>query len=202
MKGIYLGSNRARHFNYNIIYQDIEKDKYDCDIGGDMLLCDLSEYDFIIATPPCNFWSKANPYWRKSYYSQLTRHLLPDMIIKLGFLDKPFIIENVINKKRFEEFGIFNIIRYFNLNIYYVGRHMYITNIEAPLILGVPQQQDFKYGGVRINKDGYNQGGQNVFNVIEKWLEILYKKLEKWQEDEDFEKFIGDYKEDKNNANN
>lgn len=30
--------------------------------------------------------------------------------------------------------------------------------------------QDFKIRGVRINNDGYNQGGSNVAAVIEKWL--------------------------------
>lgn len=103
MKGIYLASCKARHNNYDIIYQDIEKDKYHCDLGGDMLDIDLSKYDYIIATPPCNWWSKANPYYKKSAYSLQTKHLLPDTIIKLGKQSKPFIIENVINKKGLEK---------------------------------------------------------------------------------------------------
>ena len=36
------------------------------------------------------------------------------------------------------------------------------------------QQQDFKYGGKRINNDGYNQGGKNVFNVIEIFLKYIH----------------------------
>ena len=52
---------------------------------------------------------------------------------------------------------------------------MYITNIEAPEIQGVPQIQDFKYGGKRVNNDGYNQGGTNVHNVIEIWLKEVNK---------------------------
>lgn len=65
-KGIYLASCRARHPNYNIIYQDIEKEKYNSDIGGDMMEVDLSAYDFVIASPPCNWWSRANPYYKTS----------------------------------------------------------------------------------------------------------------------------------------
>ena len=55
-KGIYLGSFTALHPNYNIIYQDINNKR---DLGGDMKYIDIDNYDFIICTPPCNFWSKA-----------------------------------------------------------------------------------------------------------------------------------------------
>ena len=72
---------------------------------------DLSNYDFIIASPPCNYWSKANPYYRTSKYSLETKHLLPDIIEKLSYLNKPFIIENVKNIKRMRENGIFEIVR-------------------------------------------------------------------------------------------
>lgn len=169
MKGIYLGCCKARHPNYDIIYQDIEKDKYKADLGGDMLTIDISGYDYIIATPPCNWWSKANPYYKKSEYSLKTKHLLPDIIEKLGKQNKPFIIENVINKKRMKENGIFELANKYNLHIIFYGRHTYFTNFYVNFE-DVPQQQDFKYGGRRVNNDGYNQGGLNVFLVIEKWL--------------------------------
>lgn len=172
MKGIYLAACKARHKNYNIDYQDIDP-KFKCQLGGDMLDIDISGYDFIIATPPCNWWSKANPYYKTSEYALKTKHLLPDTIEKLGKQEKPFIIENVINKKRFSENGIFDIINKYKLNYYYVGRHIYITNVQADAITQVEQHQDFRYGGVRVNKDGYNQGGSNVYAVIEKWLEII-----------------------------
>lgn len=172
MRGIYLAACKARHPNYDIVYQDIDT-KYKCDLNGDMLKTDISGYDFIIATPPCNYWSRANPYYKTSNYSAITRHLLPDTIEMLGCQKKPFIIENVINRKRMTEHGIFDIIEKYKLYVYYIGRHMYISNIFTPDILGVPQIQDFKYGGIRVNKDGYNQGGTNVHNVIEKWLEII-----------------------------
>lgn len=56
--------------------------------------------------------------------------------------------------------------------IYIVGRHTYFTNIMCNLTC--KQQQDFKYGGVRVNNDGYNQGGKNVHDVIEIWLEYIH----------------------------
>ena len=39
--------------------------------------------------------------------------------------------------------------------------------------LNCEQIQDFIYGGKRVNKDGYNQGGTNVYNVIEIWLKQI-----------------------------
>ena len=74
MKGIYLAAFRARHPNYNIIYQDINP-RCKCDLVGDMLDVNLTEYDFIIATPPCNYWSRANYRREVSEYSRKTKHL-------------------------------------------------------------------------------------------------------------------------------
>lgn len=56
MKGIYLFTNRARHPNHDIVYNDVEE-KYKCDITANAFDVQLDEYDFIIATPPCNWWS-------------------------------------------------------------------------------------------------------------------------------------------------
>lgn len=173
MKGIYLAACKARHLNYDIDYQDIDK-KYGCSIGGDMLDIDLSNYDYVIATPPCNWWSKANPYYWFSEYALKTRHLLPLTLIKLAKSGKPFIVENVKNIKRFKENRIFDICTKFNIYWQTVGRHIYFT--DKVLDLNCPQIQDFKYGGVRVNNDGYNQGGTNVHNVIEIWLKNIIDK--------------------------
>lgn len=123
MKGIYLAAYEALHPEFNIVYQDINNKR---DLGGDMMDIDLTEFDFVIATPPCNFWSIARGN-RCSQYSLDTKHLLPEIIKKLQTLNKPFIVENVINKKRFTENGIYDIA---NCNIYYINRHTYFTNIE------------------------------------------------------------------------
>lgn len=162
MKGIYLAAYKAQHSNYDIVYQDIDGSR---DIGGDMLTIDLKPYDYVIATPPCNWWSRANPYYWFSEYALKTRHLLPLTLIKLAKNGKPFIVEGVKNFKRYGENGIFRICERFNIKWQAVGRHIYFTNIN--INLECPQIQDFRYGGHRVNNDGHNQGGTNVHNVIE-----------------------------------
>lgn len=170
MKGIYLAACKARHNDYDIVYNDID-DKYKPDIVGCMLSVNLEEYDFIIASPPCNWWSKANPYYKTSRYALETKHLLPDIITLIGEREKPFIIENVKNIKRMQENGIFELCNKYGIFVYFIGRHTYFTNVFCNL--DCPQIQDFKYGGVRVNNDGYNQGGTNVHNVIEIWLKVI-----------------------------
>ena len=142
-----------------------------------MLDIDLTPYDYIIASPPCNWWSKANPYYWWSEYSLKTRHLLPLTIIKLARSGKPFIIENVKNIKRMEENHIFEICRQNHVQWCFIGRHTYFMN--KIVYVSCKQQQDFKYGGKRVNKDGYNQGGTNVHNVIEMWLKETIEWLKK-----------------------
>lgn len=168
MKGIYLAACRALHEDYDIVYQDIDGKR---DLGGDMLEVDLAAFDFIIATPPCNWWSKANPYYWYSEYSLKTRHLLPLILIKLGKQSKPFIVECVKNIKRYNDNHIFRICDKYNIFYQVVGRHIYFSNVKVNLF--VPQIQDFKYGGIRVNNDGYNQGGTNVHNCIEVWLKFV-----------------------------
>lgn len=174
--GIYLAANIARHPNYLIIYQDIDP-LYHCDIGGSMLDVDLSPFDFIIATPPCNFWSKLNFSYLTSQYALKTRNLLPDTIKMLAGLNKPFLIENVKNITRFEKYGIFDLIRSYGLFTIIHGRHIYISNFDISFLKTVYQIQDFKYGGIRVNQDGYNQGGTNVHNIIEAWLEYIHNNV-------------------------
>lgn len=171
MKGIYLGAYKANHDNFaDIVYQDINGKR---DIGGDMMNIDFSPYDFIIATPPCNFWSFARGN-RCSQYSLDTKHLLPDIIEKLLSLNKPFIVENVKNPKRFIENGI---LPRCDCYVLIVGRHIYFTNVSFP-IYGIKQRQDFKYGGKTIKYDDMetkdHQGGYNVHEVIEKFLETIH----------------------------
>lgn len=171
MKGIYLAACKARHANYDIVYQDID-DSYNCDLGGDMLDVDLSKYDYIIATPPCNWYSITNPYWYRSFYSLKTMHLLPCILMKAAMTGKPFIIENVRNSVRFNLVGIYRICDDLNIFVTTVGRHTYFTNVFCDLT--VFQHQDFLCGGKRINNDGYNEGGSNVHEVIDTWLSCLY----------------------------
>lgn len=173
MKGIYLAAYKAEHKKANIDYQDINGKR---DLPGDMLEIDLTKYDYIIATPPCNYWSRARGK-RCSEYSQNTKHLLPGILKKLINLDKPWIVENVRNAKRFEENKLLNLPCF----IYIIGRHTYWTNILMPS--GIKQRQDFtQHGWVIKYKDMKNkdhQGGYNVHQVIETFLEIIGAKNNK-----------------------
>ena len=175
MNVLYLASGKAK-LNYdNVVYNDLLIKR---DLQCDMLEVDITNYDLIFATPPCNFWSRANCNIYSSYY-QATKHLLPDILKKLSNSEKLYVIENVINKKRMKENGIFDIIGdwlYFEY-----GRHCYFTNILMfmGIIQGVPQKQDFKYGGKFINKGDDRQGGNNVnavFNAIIEYLNNYYRK--------------------------
>lgn len=169
MKGIYLGCGKAAHNGYDIVYQDIDGKR---DIGGDMLDIDLSPYDFIIATPPCNYWSRCNYRRDKSSYALQTKHLLIDLLEKLINCGKPFLVENVRNDNLFGQYGLLEK----NCLTVVIGRHRYWTNVLF-YNRDIEQRQDFKYGGYVIRYDDmdnkYHQGGYNVHNVVAAFLECL-----------------------------
>lgn len=96
MKGVYLCSRKHRIPGFDIDYNDV------VDYPGINLLCscddvDLSKYDYIIATPPCNYYSRAN--WRRelSSVALFTKDLLPNTLKRCVESGKPFIVENVLN---------------------------------------------------------------------------------------------------------
>jgi site-specific DNA-cytosine methylase len=157
MNILYLASFKANHPNWNITYQDINGKR---DIDGDMMDVDLTNYDIIIATPPCNYYSRANYRREISEYSQNTKHLLPGILKKLKQINKPYIVENVLNYNLMKEF-------YDQDFVYQIGRHTYWTNIP------------FNYQKNQIHDDIHNsskskrQGGQNVHDVIEFWLQNI-----------------------------
>lgn len=160
MKGIYLAAYRASHPGYDLVYQDINGLR---DIGGDMLDVDLTPYDYIISSPPCNYWSKANHRRNVSPYSLNTRHLLPCILLKLIGLGKPFLVENVTNVPLQSSWGLFRL----PLFIYKVGRHTYWSNI----MFGAYCRQD-KENLVHINSSK-RQGGDNVHRVVENFLKCV-----------------------------
>lgn len=173
MKGIYLAAFRANHPKHNLVYQDINGKR---DIGGDMLDIDLTPYDYIIATPPCNYWSRANYRRDVSKYALNTKHLLPSILKKLCYQDKPFIVENVRNDRLFNLYGLYNL----PCHIYKIGRHTYWSNIL--FVTDIEQHFDFMYGGRPVKSFNYmsraeRQGGSNVHNVIEMFLETIDDRL-------------------------
>ena len=177
-KGIYLASFTANHPQHNIIYQDINDKR---DIGGDMMDIInskmLDEYDYIIATPPCNWWSRANYRRNESEYALKTKHLLIDTLRSLCCCGIPFIVENVRNDKLFKQYGLFD---YEWLYIYKIGRHTYWTNVEVEELNNIIQKPIVEIvNGKRKWLSSQNlsrkhrQGGEEVHEVIEKWLEVV-----------------------------
>jgi len=171
MKIIYLASGQAILPFQNVIYQDILGNR---DIDGDMMNVDLGDYDILVATPPCNYYSKLNRHPETSVYSQKTKHLLPEIIKKFSMTGKPYIIENVRSQK------INDLIkndRTFPDHVIQYGRHTYWTNIPFNPN-GIDQSKDFKAIGKRgsghIEKlKNYVQGGKNVNDVISYFIDIV-----------------------------
>lgn len=163
MKILYLAAGHGQiNSKHDVVYQDLIVKR---DIGGDMLDVDLNGYDLIIATPPCNYYSRANPYFKTSNYSNKTKHLLPGIIFKLQSLSVPVIIENVINKKRMSSF-----LNKTSMFYHECGRHCYFTNHLVDFST-IPQSYDFEYGGKRVQNGKSFQGGRNVQLVLEHYIE-------------------------------
>ena len=174
MRGIYLGACRAYHPNYNLDYNDIVPG-YHINIVGDMLGVDLSCYDVLIATPPCNYYSRAN--WRRdiSDYALATKSLLPCIIEKFNRSGKLFIVENVRNYSMFKKCGIIDYCNKNGVLIYEYGRHTYFTNLFLNLN-NIPQIND----NIQNKSDSaniYRQGGYNVHQVIEYFLKYCNELL-------------------------
>ena len=83
MKGIYLAAYKDYFPQFNLDYNDIKKTSEHINIVCDMLTVDLSQYDYIIASPPCNYYSKCNYRRETSDYALKTKHLLPGILEKL-----------------------------------------------------------------------------------------------------------------------
>ena len=178
-RGIYLASFKAIHSDHDLIYQDINGKR---DLGGDMMNISLNDYDYIVATPPCNWWSRANYRRNSSKYALETKHLLIDILNKLIKLNedsdyiKPFIVENVRNDKLFKEHCLFDL----GLYIYKIGRHTYWSNVFVPGLAEIKQQAKIEFrDGKKYYLSSQNisrnqrQGGEDVHEVIETWLNYI-----------------------------
>ena len=160
---VYLACGLAKLNYSNVVYNDyiIERDMF-CD----MLEVDLSQFDILIATPPCNYFSKARGNKAPSNYAISTKHLLPDIIDKFIDTGKLFIVENVRNFPLFKKLGLFDK----NCFIYTHGRHTYWTNVMINFS-HIKQTYDFSYGDKKLIK--YVQGGQNVNSVLDFFVEYV-----------------------------
>lgn len=89
-------------------------------------------------------------------------------------IEKPFIVENVRNFKVFEIMGLFQLGCY----VYFIGRHTYWSNVYLGNCSLIKQRNDFKTHSVVISyddmEDDYHQGGYNVHNVVERFLEVIH----------------------------
>ena len=167
MKGLYLCSREHRIPGYEIIYNDIVN--YPgidlCMDIRDIRLKDLvnNNIDYIIATPPCNFYSRANYRRESSIVAQETKDLLPyclALCIKSGL---PFIIENVMNS---------TLLPKSNLYEFDFGQYHFYTNV----FMLVPD----KSYAVSQNKQNVTRskrdGNKNVDLIIKLFLELVHEK--------------------------
>lgn len=149
-------------------------DKYvKTDIQKDCQQINYDEFDMIIASPPCNYWSKAN-YRRdreESKYAQKTKYLLQFFLNIATNNNKPIIIENVINRKLMEkELKIPN-----NIEIVINGRHTYFSNKNIQFI----KKFTFEKSCNIVNKSTKQRQGDNqVQQVFEKFIKIYGLKQE------------------------
>lgn len=157
MNGIYLASKEHRLPNYQMDYNDIENYP-GITVPGDMMAIDINKYDYVIATPPCNYYSRANYRRETSKIAQETKHLLPAILEKLKDYKKPFIVENVCNstllpKTNFIEFEF--------------GNHHFYTNTLL-LFTALPQAQN-----TAKRSYGHRDGNYNVDLIIKIFLETI-----------------------------
>lgn len=162
MKIIYLAAGHAVLNNDNVTYNDYYIKR---DLVCDMLVVDLAHYDILIASPPCNYYSKANYRRDKSSYSLMTKHLLPDILNKFINIDKPFIVENVINKKLMR-----TIIDKSNCYYFEIGRHCYFTNVFG---FSSYAHQIQKPDNIANLSKKARQGGKNVNTIFERFIEYV-----------------------------
>ena len=97
--------------------------------------------------------------------------------------DKPFIVENVRNDKRFNEIGLFSM-SWLGVHVYKIGRHTYWSNIVLPnYAVGILQKNQFAKTDYKNGKKRFlssqnlprskRQGTEEVHDVIQLFLETI-----------------------------
>lgn len=169
MKGIYLFARLDRYCDFpSLIYNDINikfDDEYYPFYCKDATTIDLEYFDYIIATPPCNYYSRANYRRETSEYALRTKYLLPWILKRCVDLDKPFIVENVLNDtllpKEYDPYCI----------RFEFGGHTFWTNVIFDRSDLIPIKQD-KQNVCREKRDG----NINVHLIIQRFLEVVHAK--------------------------
>lgn len=143
------------------------KKSHGCDyLCKDIRQVDFNEFDIILCSPPCNYYSRGNYRRDSSAYSLSTRDLLPLCINRAYKTNKPFIIENVRNMNMFKKLDIPN-----NIFIYEFGRHTYFSNVMFSLE-NLPQIND----NINYIASTKRQGGFNVNVVFKRFLSVCLNK--------------------------
>lgn len=160
---IYLGAKKHRLNNLftdvDIFYNDIvnyEGINFCCD----MMNIVLDTFDYLIATPPCNYYSKANYRRDTSIVAQSTKHLLPDILRKFALSGKPFLIENVLNKSL--------IPLPYKCFMYEYNGHAFYTNVPLP-VHRLPTLDKCK--NIQNKASGYRDNQYGVHCFIKLFIE-------------------------------
>lgn len=151
---------------YEITYVDIIPDLFKSNgmyICTDIKDIKFKDFDIIVCSPPCNYWTRAISLERVSDYALNTMCLLPYCINECVKSGKPFIIENVRNYKRFNIFNLFNYPCFY----VFIGRHTYRTNR-----LFKPDNLQIKENITHISKSK-RQGGNNVNTIFEEFIKSV-----------------------------
>lgn len=140
------------------------------DITCDCLDIDYDSYDMILASPPCNYWSRANYRRDSSDYSLSTRSLLPFFIELCRTCSKPVIVENVRNDVLFSEF-------YRKPGVYHckIGRHTFFSNKNISFL---PIYYNFlinEYPHIKI-ANTYTKKRQGDI-VVQRVFELFYRLI-------------------------
>lgn len=163
LKVIYLCAREHRLKpieGVKVTYNDIDP-RFGCDLVGDCMDVKLRKYDILIATPPCNYWSKANYAREYSTVAQATKHLLPELLEKFRMSCKPFIIENVDNINLMRRNFVAD--RYFWFRN---AHHIYWSNCINTLFCS-----DFFWKGNKSKLQyGHRDNNEAVDYVLNEWL--------------------------------
>jgi hypothetical protein len=161
-----------RYPEFDIVYNDVESKflidldvtkKQCCDCRGLLNNQVLKNFDFLIATPPCNFYSRANYRRWTSQIALSTKDLLPLCLSAFIQSCKPFLVENVNNKSLLPvEFDKFC----YRFNF---GGHTFFTNVYFD-ISDLTAKHENKQFVCRSKRDG----NYNVHVIIDRFLYVIH----------------------------